>query len=130
MAEIRVVLETNKGGWHARRLPLLQQQPLFKYFIYILSPIYICTAKRAKHLQKSQILHTVCMSIFAFFSQTAKLSHCFHVVSLICQEHRTPSISKKRKSKLNSNCHVCIFLWGEKKSVSILDITLFISKER
>lgn len=104
---------------------------VFKYFIDILSPIYRGTAERAKHLQKV-ILHQVHRNIFAFSPQTAKLSHCFHTVSS-GKSRIAPSISKEHKSKLNSKSHLCIFslgAGGKKKGVLILDITLFISKER
>lgn len=63
-----------------------------------------------------------------FPPQTAKLSHCFHTVSLICQKHITPSISKKQKSKLNSNFHLRIFLWGEKGCIHFRYYFMYIKK--
>lgn len=93
--------------------PLLTQwhNKVLKYFIFILLPIYMYILQRAKNLQKKVKFHTTFASMFLyFFPQIAKLSHCFHTVSLICQ-HITPSISKKQ-NKLNSNFNLHIFLGG------------------
>lgn len=100
-------------------LPLCTQwhHKVFKYFIYILSPIYICTAKRAKHLRKYQVLHNICMNIFAFFPKPQSRVIFFHTVSLICQKTPYNSIyikeaEEQAEQQLSSFMH---FLVGEKK---------------
>lgn len=71
-------------------LPLFTQwhHKVLKYFIYILSPIYICIAKRAEHLQKCQVLHNICVSIFISFFPPKQQSNQF--------SHNLFNLSKNR----------------------------------